>query len=121
MNKSEHLVAGSLVAAGTYLTLTYCYNEKPTLKGFLLSLGGGAIMGILPDIMEPANDCNHRSFFHSIAFAVLLGYAHYKQNSSENLENSIKVFFGVLGSAYASHLALDSMTPKGLPILMKEI
>jgi membrane-bound metal-dependent hydrolase YbcI (DUF457 family) len=121
MNKSQHMVAGSLVAAGTYLALTYGQNEQPTMKGFLFSLGGGAIVGILPDIIEPAADCNHRGFFHSLTLAALLGVVFSKQNSDNGIENNIKLIFGVITSAYVSHIALDSITPRGLPLLTKEL
>jgi inner membrane protein len=117
MNKSQHMFASSLVAAGTYLTLKYSHNEKPSLKGVLFSLGSGALVGILPDVIEPANNSNHRGFFHSLTFAAILGYVLYKQHSEESIENNIKLIFWILGLAYESHLALDSITPRGLPLL----
>ena len=120
MNRPQHMLAGSLTAASIYLALTHSYNEKSTLKGFIYSLGGGALVGVLPDLIEPATSGNHRGFFHSLTFATLLGYIFYKRHSNENIGNAMKIFFGVIGSAYGSHLALDSMTPRRLPLLLND-
>jgi inner membrane protein len=88
---------------------------KP-LAGSLLA----ALATNLPDILEPATNPNHRQFFHSFVFAGAIGYglkmAHDWQ-PEDKLEELLR--FGVLvaGYAYLTHLALDAMTAKSLPLL----
>ncbi len=110
-------IAGSIVSAGVYLDSSHTLNQEPSLKGFLLSLGVGATVGVLPDILEPATSSYHRSFFHSMTFASLSGYLIYKALNNEDIDNEVKLIMSVMGSAYGSHLVLDGLTPRGLPLI----
>ena len=74
----------------------------------------------LPDVLEPANHPNHRQFFHSMAFASLLSYGMIKLKEWETHdehEQNIKDSLLITGSSYLVHLGMDSLTPKGLPII----
>jgi membrane-bound metal-dependent hydrolase YbcI (DUF457 family) len=74
---------------------------------------GGALLGLLPDMLEPASSPNHRRFFHSIALAAGITRSLCKKevgNRSDDL-----LFLS--GTAYLSHLAADACTPKCLPLL----
>lgn len=74
----------------------------------------------LPDILEPAIHPNHRQFFHSIAFAGLLGlagYKAYKWKPDSPLEEAIRFALMVGIGAYGVHLLLDASTPKSLPLI----
>lgn len=74
----------------------------------------------LPDIIEPATHPNHRQFFHSLAFAGLLGiagYQAYKWKPENSLEGAIRFALLVGIGAYGVHLLLDAGTPKSLPLI----
>lgn len=75
------------------------------------------LVGIAPDIIEPATNPNHRGFFHSIAMLRLLAYARDKTWQAQNLVEEQKHLISTLLDAYASHLLSDSTTQKGLPLL----
>jgi len=120
MNRAEHMIAGSIVSAGVYLASSHALNQEPSLKGFLLSAGVGASVSILPDVLEPATSSYHRSFFHSMTFASLSGYLIHEALNNEDIDNELKLILSVMSSAYGSHLVLDGLTPRGLPILFNE-
>lgn len=74
----------------------------------------------LPDILEPAVHPNHRQFFHSVAFASLLGmagYKAYKWNPDNPVDEAIRFVLMVAIGAYGIHLLLDANTPKSLPLI----
>ena len=105
-------------------------NESFSLEHFALFAITGVGFGRLPDILEPAlGNPNHRNFFHSIAIGIVICYfAIWVWNSldqkisSERKKNGdvlyfILTFIFVALVAYLSHLALDGLTKKGLPII----
>lgn len=74
----------------------------------------------LPDVLEPAIHPNHRQFFHSVAFASLLGvagYKIYKWNPDNLFDEAIRFALMVAVGAYGIHLLLDASTPKSLPLI----
>lgn len=74
----------------------------------------------LPDVLEPAIHPNHRQFFHSVAFASLLGmagYKIYKWNPDNLFDEAIRFALMVAIGAYGIHLLLDASTPKSLPLI----
>lgn len=94
-------------------------NELPAIAASGLF---GAVCGTLPDLIEPANNPNHRQFFHSIAFGAILsgGLWHLWQWRPDREWQIWARRAGlVAGGAYLVHLMLDSTTPKGLPVLGK--
>ncbi len=86
-------------------------------------LAGGAAAAVftnLPDLLEPSIHPNHRQFFHSLAFAGLLGVGLAKLHAwkPETPEGEFVRKVGMLAiSAYLIHLALDATTRKSLPLL----
>lgn len=87
-------------------------------------VGGGlaAVMGSLPDLIEPAHHPHHRQFFHSLTFAAGLGYGMYRlyQWQPERDWDRFWRFFGlVAGGAYLTHLVMDASTPRSIPLLGK--
>lgn len=74
----------------------------------------------IPDWLEPATHPGHRKFFHSIAFAAVLGLGFkklYDWNPNEDWEKALR-FVGLVGvGAYLLHLALDATTPRSLPLV----
>ncbi len=87
--------------------------KRVGISGFFGFLGSR-----LPDLLEPAKNHNHRSFFHSVLFlfSLIAGLALLFRSKKGNiLFSSLKS----AGVGYTSHLAMDSTTPKGLPLLLK--
>lgn len=79
-----------------------------------------AVLTNLPDWLEPAMHPNHRQFFHSVAFAGVLGVGLAKLHAwePESPEGEFWRKLGMLAiSAYLIHLALDATTRKSLPLL----
>ena len=118
MNRPAHqLVAGA--AVGIYLVERERMAGASTVKP-LLGGAAAALFTNLPDLLEPATSPNHRAFFHSLAFAALLGKCLHELNQwqpetdSERFCKSV----GILAtSAYLIHLALDFTTTKSLPLI----
>ncbi len=128
-NFSTHLktgaIVGTIAGAGFYL-IRYAEEKKenPLLKFnwevfVKVSLAGcafGAIAGVAADKIEPALSPNHRGFFHSytIWFLGCLAVLEFVSGNKENIWKNLAVI-GFAG--YSSHLFLDSLTPKSLPII----
>jgi membrane-bound metal-dependent hydrolase YbcI (DUF457 family) len=114
-NRTNHFIAGALTTA-------VAYGLKKRISGELvdpgemlfLSLGGGGA-ACLPDILEPADNPNHRQLFHN--FIVLcglgLGLDHILKN--DNTQNSPYLPLALM-AGYGSHLVIDGLTPIGLPL-----
>ena len=94
-------------------------------KGIAHPLVGGtasALLASLPDIIEPAIHPHHRQFFHSIAFAGLVGYGlhrayHWKPETDG--QELLRIAALLVGSAYLLHLAADMFTARSIPVLGK--
>lgn len=73
-------------------------------------------MGILPDMLEPAKNPHHRQVFHSLA---LLSSFLLKDKAYEKLllNGQQRVSFDIALGGYTSHLFLDFLTPRSLPII----
>jgi len=117
MNRNEHALLGAIVGFGGYLLYKWVKKENPNLIELILSACGGAFMGILPDLLEPALNPNHRSIFHSLAVLGLIGYGNYKIWENPDLSEKQKLALFLLSSTFSSHLLADSQTAKGLPLL----
>jgi len=108
------------------VTATYLSSQpKEKQRGLahpLLGASASALLARLPDILEPAHNPHHRQFFHSLAFASVLGYGLYRAYEwepdapMEELARSIAL---ICGSAYLLHLAADFMTARSLPLIGK--
>lgn len=113
------------LVAGTVLTLAAATEETRRGEATLKPLAAGgiaALCGTLPDLLEPATHPNHRQFFHSWTFAVLLGvgwHKLYKWQPESRLQEVLRDLGLVLGGAYLVHLALDASRGKSLPLLGK--
>jgi len=114
----EHFLIGALAGLGIYGLYKRLKEETPTLQGALGSMVVGGLVGLAPDVIEPATNPNHRSFFHSAVLLFLLGYGNLKAWQSSQLSEDQKLFVLILSAAYGSHLISDSTTKKGLPLLI---
>jgi len=84
--------------------------------------GIAAALGTLPDIIEPACSPNHRQFFHSFGMFGLVGLGLYKLNQWEpedGFDEALRFVLMAASGAYLVHLAMDSSTPKSLPLIGK--
>lgn len=89
----------------------------------LAAMGTGAVFGKLPDMLEPSlRNPHHRQFFHSFATVALVGYGTekaYDWQPKDTLESVIRCLALCAGAGYLSHLLLDMMTSRSLPLLGK--
>lgn len=135
-SKPVHVIVGG--AAGVAATAYYPVDSE-TLNSTWYRLGGavgGVLGGMMPDIIDPPRSPNHRAIGHSITAntfglgslsVLVLGAEPFfsdpiqQAESGENrfLVGLYQFFLGlVIGfiGGQVSHLALDMLTPKRLPI-----
>ena len=102
-------------------------------KNIELLTAGAAVIGTakFPDKLEPALNPNHRDFYHSILFGIMVGSLGYLalQDLRETrnvrivagikkitLREVIDIFLVGASASYLIHLIADGFTPKGLPL-----
>lgn len=117
MNKKEHLLISGI---GTFLFDVIEQNQEKgivDLKQSFFSGIFGAIGGIVPDLIEPATNPNHREFFHSgtMLGLIFLGENRLKQN--EIINPYLKKTISDFSLGYKLHLVADATTPKSLPLI----
>jgi inner membrane protein len=116
-NAKQHAIVGAAVGVGAWYL--YCrFSERPLDLGELLLAGGAcALVGLLPDVFEPAIHPNHRSTLHSYACAGLLSYGTKRVWENPILSRDQKMQWSVCVLGYLSHLIADGQTAKGLPLI----
>jgi membrane-bound metal-dependent hydrolase YbcI (DUF457 family) len=91
---------------------------KVELPDLIIAAAIGFVGGLLPDLLEPASNPNHRKFAHSILVAiglfVVIGLI---WRSSESISDEQRLALGSMVVAYLSHLMMDSTTPKCIPLI----
>lgn len=108
-----HAVLGGVTGVSIYGIYKYHKKENWTFLGVTGAAIIGTVMALLPDIIESAKcNPNHRQFFHSviILLSAILAYNKIGRNEFEKLLTNV----GLAG--YASHLFLDALTPRSLPL-----
>jgi len=119
-NGPTHQIAAAAIVGGICLHKEAERGEK-TLAPFV-NAALAALTTNLPDILEPANNPNHRQFFHGLAFAAVVAklthelYQWEPQNENDALIRSVLL---VVGGGFLIHLFLDFLTPKSLPLVGK--
>lgn len=71
-------------------------------------------------MLKPVEHPNHRQFFHSAAFGLLVGklsYEAYRWVPASDRERLWRELILLGGGAYLLHLLLDSSAPRGIPLL----
>jgi membrane-bound metal-dependent hydrolase YbcI (DUF457 family) len=119
-NSLAHRTVAALVT-GVAILNTETKEGKQTLAPVAGSILA-AICTNLPDKLEPAIHPHHRQFFHSVAFAALVGGGMYKLSKWETeteMEKLLKICLLVVGGSYLIHLAMDACTRRSLPMLGK--
>jgi membrane-bound metal-dependent hydrolase YbcI (DUF457 family) len=109
-------------AAAVYAISAYRENQRgENTAQPVLNSGIAAATGTLPDILEPAiRNPHHRQFFHSFAFAGLLGWGLWelqKWEPDDEFKRGVKKVLTVAGSAYLIHLAMDACTSRSIPVI----
>lgn len=118
-NGTAHTVFGGF--CGLAAVMVEQNESKPPINA-LLAVGTSAIFAKLPDVLEPAINPHHRQFFHSVLVLAAIGYGIKKayewvpQNHAEELCRALALCAGV---GYVSHLLLDGLTPRSLPLVGK--
>ncbi len=112
------MVLGAFASLGVYGLFKHLKHETPTVKGALGSMVLGGFAALLPDLLEPANNPNHRGFFHSKALLAMLAYGNQKILKSQSLTEDQKLAILLFSVAFGSHLLSDGGSPKGLPLIV---
>lgn len=116
---AEH-AAFNFVAVMVATAAVQPHCERP-VDGSALAMGtAAALLPSLPDVLEPASHPNHRRFFHSVTFAIAVGYGlrrAYKWEAQEPWEQLARMAALVAGVAYLAHLARDAFTARSLPLV----
>lgn len=82
--------------------------------------GIGAFFGKLPDLLEPATNPHHRQFCHSLLVLGAVGYGFkraYEWKPKDQIEAILRMLALVAAGGYISHLVLDAVTPRSLPLV----
>jgi len=107
-------------AAMTVAAASVSPRREETVAHAMVGCVGGYCLGTMPDLLEPATSPHHRQFFHSVTFAVLLGYGLYRlhqwEPSSPELKG-LRLIGLIAGGAYLVHLVLDATTKRSLPLM----
>lgn len=111
-----HSVVGGLSGLGVVLA------EQDALPPInpLLATSVGVAFAKLPDILEPATNPHHRQFCHSLVVLAAIGYG-VKKVYDWKPQGRTGEFWRVMalcaGVGYISHLVLDGLTPRSLPLI----
>ena len=114
-----HLVVGAGVGALGYLFWKIIRKEPITPLGLIASISTCSLIATLPDQIEYAYHPNHRAIFHSLIAGGIMEEIARRRLKNPMLSSSEKTFWLIFALGYGSHLFLDALTPKGLPILTK--
>jgi hypothetical protein len=122
MRAKGHRIAGVLIGGGWVLAEWWHRKQSntdehfPTGK-FLLYAGTGYALASLPDWIEPSlGNPNHRQYFHSASFVVVLvaiQQSDWLKAQAEPLQAIIRaVIF-----QYLVHVGVDALTPRSVPFV----
>ncbi|MDA2934881.1 metal-dependent hydrolase [Acidobacteria bacterium AH-259-D05] len=125
MNKKTHIVVGMAGAGLAVVPLCEKQGIKLDPGLVLIAAIAGLVGGRLPDLIEPESHPNHRQLGHSASIGALLIKVASDLFDDDNCPTwlrdnvQLRVLFISVVAGYLSHLALDSLTKKGLPLLDK--
>jgi len=109
-----HVVVGCGVGLGIYGVYKYQKKEEWIFWGAVGAASLSMFIALLPDIMESAaHNPNHRQLFHSAA-VLLTAFLAYNKIGRDEFE---KLLVNIGLGGYVSHLLLDALTPRSLPII----
>ncbi len=142
---STHLKAGTISGAAAGFLAARAVTPDRTGRDTAVGALGGAIGGTAPDLLEPATSPAHRDLCHSLIFTTALSVGLYalwrgkcreqalacearatsvSDPSAREREEKAAAMWRDLGAfalgvaaGYASHVLLDSQTPRSVPLL----
>jgi inner membrane protein len=120
-NPKTHSVVGAAVGAGLNIAKQMAQKAADSDYQFdflelIVWSGVGGAVACIADVLGPALHPNHRRICHSLAVAglILRGLVgDHARNFTADQRDCANLF----GYPYLSHLLLDSMTKKGLPLI----
>lgn len=144
-NRVVHELAGVLAGAGgAWLSSKGARNADPFLEIVGGAIAGYA-GGVVPDVIDPPDSPNHRGIAHGLAAAALVASVPWNECAQDWRDEAARhralaadpmlakertwhelaaIFCGLLAGAhiglpcaYGSHLALDGVTPRSLPVV----
>ena len=119
MNGPAHQLAGA-IAAIAICAKDHEHKASP-LHNPVAAGAVGALLGKLPDALEPAlRNPHHRQFFHSVLMLGFVGwgvYMIYHWEPDDDFKRLLRSLLLIGGVAYLSHLALDALTSRSLPLV----
>jgi inner membrane protein len=110
---------GAAITVGTVVAGHESQNGAVTGQP-VAAAGLAALLGTLPDVLEPALHPNHRQFCHSVVCAVSIGYGMhrlYKWKPQTTFEKGLRWVLLIGGGTWLTHIGMDAMTPKSIPFL----
>lgn len=72
----------------------------------------GGLVGLIPDILEPATSSWHRKLAHSVVVGAAISTGLRRLDGEDSTALTNATIFG-----YLSHLFADAMTPRSLPLI----
>lgn len=115
-SRNAHVVIGAVAGLAVYGIYKSSKNKEWDFWEMCGAAALGGFAGALPDLIEPANSSHHRQFFHSIALLVGLLLKE-KAYDKLQLNESQRNFCNIAVASYASHLLVDGLTPRSLPMV----
>lgn len=109
-----HAAIGVIVGGGIAAYDSHKENRQVKFDVLLAGIAGGFLGGILPDLLEPATDPNHRKIFHAILPTAV---AFIKSDFAGIEDPVVRAFLKSLLWSYVAHLVTDLGTPKSLPLV----
>lgn len=110
------ITAGAVNAAVQWGTMAADPRYRFDWEQLLACCAAGAATALLPDILEPACHPNHRKFFHSLAAAAVVAWMMSGKHTDE-YSAALKALVTAAGLGWLSHVFLDALTPKCVPII----
>ena len=126
-NKPEHDLVGVLFGAAAAVITSQAKDAGEALQAAAAGALGGLAGSRLPDTLEPPTHPGHRSLFHGVAANGAAAYFGTKPLVKWRLRTTdpngdrdpaarlVSAFAVGAATGHASHILLDSTTPKGLP------
>lgn len=118
-NAATHMTRSALMVGGAHAAHEWHRDQRITAAP-VVSGSFAALLGSLPDWIEPATNPHHRQFFHSLVFGAAVAYAGYRMyqwQTETPLQELLRWAGMIVSGAYVAHLICDAGTPRSLPLL----
>lgn len=115
--RKSHIILGGAAGVGGSLAWSFVKEEEIRGLDWVGILVGSLIGGMLPDIIDPPLNPNHRAFGHSVVGNGSLAFVLLKTNDNHNIHPTLKWFLRSFVFAQWSHVISDLTTPKRIPFI----